>query len=47
MAIKGQMFKTYSDEIKKEAIRLHMEKRWTYWKNTEHFEIQGQDRVKK
>lgn len=25
MAIKGQKFKSYSDEIKKEAIRLHVE----------------------
>ncbi|MEK4259446.1 MULTISPECIES: helix-turn-helix domain-containing protein [unclassified Paenibacillus] len=47
MAIKGQKFKTYSDEIKKEAIRLHVEERWTYRKITEHFEIQDQGRVKK
>ena len=40
MAIKGQKFKTYSDEIKKEAIRLHVEERSTYRKITEHFEIQ-------
>ena len=47
MAIKGQKFKTYSDEIKKEAIRLHVEERWTYRKITEHFEIHDQGRVKK
>ncbi|WP_161797176.1 hypothetical protein [Paenibacillus terrae] len=34
MAIKGQRFKTYSDEIKEEAIRLHVEERWTYRKIT-------------
>jgi transposase len=42
MAIKGQKFKTYSDKIKKEAIRLHVKERWTYRKITEHFEIQDQ-----
>ncbi|AIQ33356.1 MULTISPECIES: helix-turn-helix domain-containing protein [Paenibacillus] len=47
MAIKGQKFKNYSDEIKKEAIRLHVEERWTYRKITEHFEIQDQGRVKR
>lgn len=47
MAIKGQKFKTYSNEIKKEAIRLHVEERWTYRKITEHFKIQDQSRVKK
>ena len=47
MAIKGQKFKTYSDEIKKEAIRLHVEERWSYRKITEHFGIQDQGRVKK
>ncbi|HBS46800.1 MAG TPA: helix-turn-helix domain-containing protein [Paenibacillus sp.] len=47
MEIKGQEFKTYSDEVKKEAIRLHVEERWTYRKITEHFEIHDQGRVKK
>ncbi|OZQ57506.1 transposase [Paenibacillus sp. VTT E-133280] len=47
MTIKGQKFKTYSDEIKKEAIRLHVEERWTYRKITEHFEIHDRGRVKK
>ncbi len=47
MAIKGQKFKTYSNEIKKEAIRLHVEEKWTYRRITEHFEIQDQSRVKK
>ncbi|MFD2699424.1 hypothetical protein ACFSVM_02980 [Paenibacillus shunpengii] len=30
MAIKGQKFKTYSEELKLEAIRLHVEEKWTY-----------------
>ncbi|MEK3788134.1 hypothetical protein [Paenibacillus sp. FSL K6-1230] len=30
MAIKGQKFKTYSEELKVEAIRLHVEEKWTY-----------------
>ncbi|ETT67873.1 MULTISPECIES: hypothetical protein [Paenibacillus] len=47
MAIKGQKFKSYSDEIKKEAIRLHVEEKWTYRKITEHFQFQDQGRVKK
>jgi transposase len=47
MAIKGQKFKSYSDEIKKEAIRLHVVEKWTYRKITEHFQFQDQGRVKK
>jgi hypothetical protein len=46
MANKGQKFKSYSEEIKKEAIRLHVEERWTYRKITEHLKIQNQGRVK-
>ncbi|WP_339282806.1 hypothetical protein [Paenibacillus sp. FSL R5-0486] len=30
MAIKGQHFKTYSEKMKKEAIRLHTVEGWTY-----------------
>lgn len=30
MAIKGQKYKTYSEEIKKEAVRLHVIEGWTY-----------------
>ncbi|KIL37145.1 transposase, partial [Gordoniibacillus kamchatkensis] len=30
MAVKGQKFKKYPEELKKEAIRLHMEEKWTY-----------------
>jgi transposase-like protein len=47
MAIKGQKFKTYSEDVKKEAIRLHIEDNWSYRKITEHFEIQDKGRVKK
>jgi transposase len=47
MATKGQKFKSYSDEVKKEAIRLHVEEKWSYRQITEHFGIQDKDRVKK
>ena len=47
MAIKGQKFKSYTEETKKEAVRLHIEEKWTYRQITEHFEIQDKDRVKK
>ncbi|WP_234405523.1 helix-turn-helix domain-containing protein [Paenibacillus sp. IHBB 10380] len=46
MAIKGQKLKTYSEETKLEAVRLHTEEKWTYRKITEHLEIQDKDRVK-
>lgn len=47
MAIKGQKFKSYTEEVKKEAIRLHIEEKWTYRQITEHLGIQDKDRVKK
>jgi transposase len=47
MAIKGQKFKSYTEEDKKEAVRLHIEEKWTYRKITEHLGIQDKDRVKK
>lgn len=47
MAIKGQKFKSYTEEEKKEAIRLHLEERWTYRQITEHLGIQDKDRVEK
>jgi hypothetical protein len=34
MAIKGQKYKQYSDEIRIEAIRLHLEEGWKYRKIT-------------
>ncbi|AZS16642.1 hypothetical protein [Paenibacillus lutimineralis] len=30
MAINGQKFKTYSEELKMKAFRLHVEEKWTY-----------------
>jgi transposase len=47
MAMKGQTYKSYSEEVKKEAIRLHLEEKWTYRQITEHFDIHDKDRVKK
>ncbi|MFP4975827.1 transposase [Paenibacillus sp. CN-4] len=47
MAIKGQKFKSYTEEDKKEAIRLHVEEKWTYRQITEHLGIQVKNRVKK
>jgi transposase-like protein len=40
MAIKGQKFKRYSETLKLEAIRLHVEEKWTYRQINEHFGIQ-------
>lgn len=47
MAIKGQKFKTYSEELKAEAIRLHVEEKWTYRQINEHLEIHDSQRMKK
>ncbi|CAM3994222.1 MULTISPECIES: helix-turn-helix domain-containing protein [Paenibacillus] len=47
MAIKGQKFKTYSEELKMEAIRLHIEEKWTYRQINEHLGIQDQGRMKR
>jgi transposase-like protein len=47
MAIKGQKFKHYPLSLKMEAIRLHVEEKWTYRRITEHLGIQDKDRVKK
>ncbi|WP_405081472.1 transposase [Paenibacillus chitinolyticus] len=46
-ARKGQKFKRYTEELKKEAIRLHVEEGWTYRRMTTHLNIHDQDRVKK
>lgn len=46
MAIKGQKFKHYPESLKREAIRLHLEEKWSYRKITEHLNIQDRDRVK-
>ncbi|MGC5773350.1 hypothetical protein [Paenibacillus pabuli] len=47
MAIKGQKFKTYSEKIKNEAIRLHTVEGWTYRKINEHLGIHGPGRMKR
>ncbi|WP_225229445.1 transposase [Paenibacillus gallinarum] len=46
MAMKGQKFKTYSEELKMEAIRLHVEEQWTYRQISDHLGIHDQDRMK-
>lgn len=46
-AKKGQKFKSYTDEIRIEAIRLHLEEGWTYRRITEYFGIQDKSRMKK
>ncbi|MGD7668028.1 helix-turn-helix domain-containing protein, partial [Brevibacillus laterosporus] len=45
--VKGQKFKSYPESLKMEAIRLHIEERWTYKQIVEHLEIQDKDRLKK
>ncbi|MED1790606.1 helix-turn-helix domain-containing protein [Brevibacillus laterosporus] len=47
MAVKGQKFKSYPESLKMEAIRLHIEEKWTYKQIVEHLEIQDKDRLKK
>lgn len=47
MAIKGQKFRHYPESVKREAIRLHEEEKWTYRKITQHLGIHDADRVKK
>ncbi|WP_308195588.1 transposase [Paenibacillus mellifer] len=46
MAIKGQKFKSYTEELKMEAIRLHIEDKWTYRQINEYLGIQDKDRMK-
>jgi len=47
VGIKGQTYKTYTEETKREAVRLHVEEKWTYRQITEHLQIQDRDRVKR
>jgi transposase len=47
MAKKGQKFQHYPESIKREAIRLKEEEKWTYRAVTEHLKILDTDRVKK
>lgn len=47
MAKKGQTFKSYSKEIRLEAVRLHLEEKWTYRRITEKYGIHDKHRVRK
>lgn len=47
MSLKEQKYNSYSEEVKKEAIRLHVEEKWSYRQITEHFGIHDKDRVRK
>ncbi|EGG38430.1 hypothetical protein HMPREF9412_2618 [Paenibacillus sp. HGF5] len=47
MVMKGQKLKQYSKEVKLEAIRLHVEEKWTYRQINEHLGIQDKDRMKR
>ncbi|HEY2494044.1 MAG TPA: transposase [Paenibacillus sp.] len=46
MTTKDQKYKTYTEDIKREAIRLHVGEKSTYPKITEHFGIQDKDQMK-
>lgn len=46
MARKGQTFKNYPQELKLEAIRLHLEEGWTYRRIMEHLGIPDRHRIK-
>nr|BAA03109.1 unnamed protein product [Thermus aquaticus] len=39
MAKKGQTFNTYSEELKREVVRLKLEEGWSYRQLREHFGI--------
>ncbi|MBU5344228.1 helix-turn-helix domain-containing protein [Paenibacillus lautus] len=47
MVMKGQKLKQYSKGLKLEAIRLHVEEKWTYRQINEHLGIQDKDRIKR
>lgn len=47
MRKREQPNKLYSYEVRKEAVRLHEEDRWTYKQITEKYGIQDKDRVRK
>lgn len=46
MAVKDQKFKRYEDSTKVEAIRLHVEKGWSYQKIADPLKINDKHRVK-
>jgi len=47
MRKKEQPNKSYTKEIRQEAVRLHEDEKWTYRKITEKYGIQDKDRVRK
>ncbi|BFH65246.1 helix-turn-helix domain-containing protein [Paenibacillus azoreducens] len=47
MAKKGLKFQHYPESVKREAIRLHLEEKWTYREITEHLGIHDKDREKR
>ncbi|QOT01353.1 helix-turn-helix domain-containing protein [Brevibacterium sp. JNUCC-42] len=46
MAIKGQKFRSYPESLKLEAVRLHLDEKWTHKQIAEHLGISDKDRVK-
>ncbi|RAP30406.1 hypothetical protein C2W64_01602 [Brevibacillus laterosporus] len=46
MAIKGQKFRSYPESLKLEAVRLHLNEKWTHKQIAEHLGINDKDRVK-
>ncbi|WP_063847681.1 helix-turn-helix domain-containing protein [Bacillus sp. FJAT-28004] len=47
MRKKEQPNKSYTKEIRQEAVRLHEDEKWTYRQITEKYGIQDKDRVRK
>lgn len=47
MAIKGQKYQFYPEIVRHEAVRLHLEEKWTYREITQHLSIHDADRVKR
>jgi transposase-like protein len=45
MAKKGQTFNTYSEELKREVIRLKLEEGWSYRHLREHFGIKSDAQI--
>jgi len=46
LAIKGQKLKTYPASLKREAVRLHVEEKWTHREVAVHLGINDLKRVK-
>jgi transposase len=44
---KGQKLMQYPESLKQEAIRLHVDEKWSYSKITKHLDIVDKGRVKK